>query len=374
MSISAYVGLPGHGKSYGVVENVIIPAAKEYRTIFTNIPLNTELFLERFGIAPIVFDVDEIRNNPSWFESEFQSGALFVIDECWRLWPAGTNANRLEESHKAFFAEHRHLVGSDGRSTEIVLVTQDLAQIASFMRNLVETTFRVTKLSKVGSSKSYRVDVFSGAVTGPNPPESRREKEIFGRFTKDIYKLYKSHTKSEVGAGNESRADSRFNVLKGFKVKAFFVVLALLVVFVWWGSGSLFKTFGKNETPAPVPSSAPSAAPVDPLEPTVNQVEYASNQSFGDDLLRSVSRVYISFNNGRFPEIDYLFRIVTDEGYADLTASDLSSLGYQVDAISQCLARISINKRFYVAVCESQSEQTGGFINDLASTSKKTSF
>src|SRR5690606_9182900 len=149
----------------------------------------------------------------------FEPGSLFVVDECWRLWPAGLTANKIEEKHKEFFAEHRHLVGDSGHSTEIVLVTQDLSQIASFMRNLIETTFRVTKLSKMGTSKLYRVDVYSGPVTGPVPPVSRREREIPGKFSKDIYALYKSHTKSEVGAGNESRADGRFNILKGFQFK-----------------------------------------------------------------------------------------------------------------------------------------------------------
>ena len=125
MSITAYVGLPGHGKSYGVVENVIVPACKAMRTVFTNIPCNTELFLDRFGIAPVQLDVEDIRANENWWTEVFEPGAILVLDECWRLWPAGMNANRLRETDKSFFAEHRHVVGDSGHSTEIVLVTQD---------------------------------------------------------------------------------------------------------------------------------------------------------------------------------------------------------------------------------------------------------
>lgn len=361
MSITAYTGLPGHGKSYGVVEHVLVPAAKEFRTIYTNIPLNTELFLERFGIAPIAFDIDEIRDNPSWFDTEFQPGAIFVIDECWRLWPAGTNANRLEESHKAFFAEHRHLVGDDGRSTEIVLVTQDLAQIASFMRNLVETTFRVTKLSKVGASKLFRVDVYSGAVTGPNPPQARREREIPGKFKKDIYQLYKSHTKSEVGAGNESRADARFNVLGGFKVKGFFIVLFLLVLFIYWGSGSLMTSFGKNPVDA-----APSSPVL--IDPDLSITEYPPQVVDSEDLIKAADRVYIAYNNGRFPAVEYLFRIVSGEGFADVDAAALITLGYEVQPISQCLVTISKNRRSHTAVCEPALNEKKDFISNLAAS------
>lgn len=42
MAISAYVGLPGSGKSYEVVASVIIPACLTWRRIVTNI----------YGIAP----------------------------------------------------------------------------------------------------------------------------------------------------------------------------------------------------------------------------------------------------------------------------------------------------------------------------------
>ena len=38
MSIVGYSGLPGSGKSYGVVENVVIPALEAGRHIITNIP------------------------------------------------------------------------------------------------------------------------------------------------------------------------------------------------------------------------------------------------------------------------------------------------------------------------------------------------
>lgn len=361
MTISAYTGLPGHGKSYGVVENVIVPACKEMRVVFCNIPLNTNLFLERFGIAPIYFSIDEIRNNPTWFSSVFEAGALFVIDECWRLWPAGTNANKLSEDHKAFFAEHRHLVGEDGRSTEIVLVTQDLAQIASFMRSLVETTFRVTKLSKVGASKLYRVDVYSGAVTGAKPPEGRREREIPGKFKKEIYALYKSHTKSSNGAGDESRADGRFNVFGGFKVKIFFITLIFILVLIWLGSDSLLSSFGVKKSassPEVVSSLTAPSASVAPVAPVVSH-----------DFIESADRIFISYNNVVRSEgsstYDFLFRVVFSDSYSDLSFSDLNRLGYKMTYINNCLVKIEINSSVHYALCEGMHDDRSNLITDL---------
>ena len=60
MSISAYTGLPGHGKSYGVVDNVIRPALEKKREIFTNIPMNSDECLERFGMTVTQFKTEDI--------------------------------------------------------------------------------------------------------------------------------------------------------------------------------------------------------------------------------------------------------------------------------------------------------------------------
>lgn len=367
MSITAYVGLPGHGKSYGVVENVIMPACKSYRTVFTNIPCNADVFLERFGIAPVQFDIDDIRDNENWFTEIFEAGAIIVIDECWRLWPAGMNASRLRESDKTFFAEHRHMVGDSGHSTEIVLVTQDLSQIASFMRNLIETTFRVTKLSKVGSAKLYRVDVYSGSVTGPAPPVSRREREIPGKFKRNIYQLYKSHTKSSVGAGDESRADGRFNVLGGWQFKIMGLALIACIAIVWLTAGQLLNFFNQPTEPEPEPEPTtaiqPQRSPVMPPPTRSYQVQLPRRD--GNDLISAADRVYITYNNGHFPNIDYLFRIVVGDGYSDVTTRELILLGYDVDPVAQCLVRISRDGRFYIAACESSRRDKRDFFSDL---------
>jgi len=66
MSILAYTGLPGHGKSYGVVENVILPALRMKRVVYTNIPLNDELCINDFGMSVVPFDIQDIIKNRNY--------------------------------------------------------------------------------------------------------------------------------------------------------------------------------------------------------------------------------------------------------------------------------------------------------------------
>lgn len=216
MSIYAYTGLPGSGKSYNVVDKQVLPGLREGRTVVTNLALLEEAVLEAIPGADLrTFDVDAVRQDPGLVETLFPPGAVVVIDELWKLWPAGVKTDKVPEVWKSFLAEHRHKVGADGRSTQIVFVTQDLAQISAFARQLVEQTIHHTKLSHIGANKSFQWVSYQGAVTGAVPPESRKIVSGLGRYRPEVFRFYKSHTMSETGkAGNEASVDQRGNVWK----------------------------------------------------------------------------------------------------------------------------------------------------------------
>lgn len=216
MSIYAYTGLPGSGKSYNVVDKQILPALREGRTVVTNLPMNEAVVREAIPNADLRrFDIEAVRQNPALLEEVVPSGAVWVADELWKLWPAGQKTDKIPDVWKSFLAEHRHKVGVDGRSTQIVLVTQDLSQIAKFARDLVEQTFHHTKLSFIGADKSFQVVVYQGAVTGAVPPESRKIVSSLGKYRKEVFPFYTSHTMSQTGsAGDESNVDQRGNVWK----------------------------------------------------------------------------------------------------------------------------------------------------------------
>lgn len=329
MTISIYSGLPGSGKSYTVVSNVIIPALKEKRKIFTNIPLDGDAIEADFNLRPTHFETKDITDNPRWFDEVLPAGALLILDEAWRLWPSGLKANRVEASHKAFLAEHRHRVGDNNRSTEIVLVSQDAAQLAAFVRQLIEKTYRAKKLDVVGQSNRYRLDIYEGAVTGANPPLDKRIREIYGEYKPDIYRLYQSHTQSQTGeAGNEDKADKRANVLKGGTFKAILVALVILPILVFLGARNLYDKYHPkkiNQT-AQATSAASAQAPA-PAKP---------KNTFFDG--KDLTIVYNNVSPGQMPDIH-----IAVKGKGRRTVLDipqLSSLGFTLAIVNECLVRV----------------------------------
>ncbi|PTU72795.1 zonular occludens toxin domain-containing protein [Pseudomonas mangrovi] len=254
MAIDAYTGLPGHGKSYGVVEHVIIPSLKQNRLVVTNIPLAADDLLMDFG--------GRIEQLPAdWFERADLAelappGAVLVLDELWRRWPNGMKASEASVEDKALLAEHRHRVDVKGRSMRVVLVTQDLAQIASWVRLLVETTYRMRKLSK----KTFLVDIYRGAVTGPRPPKSSMLRQAGGRFKAEVFRYYQSATQSQSGdVGDESKADGRASLLRSWGLWG---LILLIVVGLIVGVVGISRFFSPERFTPPEPVAAPVAAPI----------------------------------------------------------------------------------------------------------------
>lgn len=215
--IHAYTGLPGSGKSYNVVEHVVLPMLREGRTVVTNLPLHEDVVAQSIPNADLrSVSLDRIKDNPGLMDEVFPPGCVCVLDELWRLWPAGEKVNKIPEEFKSFLAEHRHRVDAKGRSTQIVFVTQDLAQVAAFARQLVEQTLIHTKLGHLGMSGKFKVQIAHGCVTGTVVPESRQLVTRLGSYKAEVWRFYKSHTMSqskEAGA-DEAPADQRGNVWK----------------------------------------------------------------------------------------------------------------------------------------------------------------
>lgn len=357
MTISAYTGLPGHGKSYGVVENVISTALEKGRNVFTNIPMNTDVCQKRFRNEVKSFKIQDIIDNSNWWNDTFIAGSIIIIDELWRLWPAGLNAKNVRDSDKSFLAEHRHLVGICGNSTEVVFVTQDLSQIASFARSLVETTYRVTKLSRIGAEKRFRLDVYFGPITGATPPISKRDKQIHGKFKKSTYELYKSHTKSETGlAGNEERVDNRFNLLSGKLFYFIMAVIASLAYFAYAGSSEVSTYFGQ--------SKAIDNKPINPSSITQKRTQIKEPVF---RFLSDADQIFITFNNGTWPDIEYQYQVVFDDYSADFNYSDFQLLGYGLTPINKCMVKIKGPDFNGFAMCKRSGENDSWFEKAVSS-------
>ena len=256
MSIVGYSGLPGSGKSYGVVENVVIPALESGRHIITNIPLKLGRLADDYPQGKVTIFDNKEAEHPDFFSLDnHPGGVIWIIDEAWRFWKSGMKAVNIPQNQKEFFTEHRHMVGEDGRTNEIVLVTQDLQQLCSFVRNLVEETYRAVKLTAVGQKNRYRVDVFQGGVTGQRPGKPMRQ--LYGKYKPEIYQYYKSHTrnKTDFAAGMEEKADDRANVLKHPLIKYGIPLSVLIMAFGVYQVYGYFTRYQDMPTDSPATSS-----------------------------------------------------------------------------------------------------------------------
>lgn len=352
MAITAYVGLPGSGKSYGVVENVILPAIKENKRIWTNIPLDQEAIKNDFGATVKVFDTQDLLDDPQWFQETFEAGATIVIDEVWRLWPAGLKANNMIEGHKSFLAEHRHMVGSDGHSTEVVLVTQDLGQVASNPRALVESTFRAVKLNSVGSSKKFRIDIYQGSVTGPNPPQKSRLRQVFSSYKKEVYQYYQSQTMSEAGGhGVEGSSDKRANIFNSKLVRyAFPAFIVVGLAASWAGLSSFWGSYASDPegdaSPEVVQEGTKSSG--SPSSPAPIRKRH---QHFYSEM-----EAYIAWNMGESPYIDYKLGFRNGEYTVVLGPRELGKLGYRLLGYDQCYVQLEGYGDRLDIFCEEQDD------------------
>lgn len=292
MTITAYAGLPGSGKSYSVVENVIIPALKAGRVVAHNLTLNVDA-LRVVCDRDVTPQLVQLSRDASAAEIVTQCplGAVIVLDEVWRYWPAGTKANEVPKPELAFFKEHRHRVGADGLASEIYVLDQDLGTgVPAFIRSLVDLTYLHTKLSAIGASKNYRVDVYTRAQSAMKPVKSAKLRSMQGRYKPEVFNCYVSHTQATNPgeAGLEVMPDKRGNLLKSWPVRAAFVAAVLLPFLAWFAISSVFgmvdgggiKEGSELATQQGSPAGA-ETAPVDDRNPVILADAAASTPSSG---------------------------------------------------------------------------------------------
>lgn len=201
MAISAVYGLPGAGKSYTAVFDFVMPALRSGRRVVTNLPLDLDAVgREVSGAEALLTIVGHEAFVGDQGAELVEPGCVVVVDEAWRVWPA--NGKVLRGAWATVIAEHRHMTDLEGRPVEIVLVTQAPTQVHSGVRKLVERVYDAKKLGALGARGSYRLTVLDGHG-GQTISSAVR------RYSPSVYGLYRSHTRGEGGAVDESLVDQR---------------------------------------------------------------------------------------------------------------------------------------------------------------------
>lgn len=232
MALNGYFGKPGSGKSYSVVEYVVLPALQKGRHVVTNIPLEVDLLESVYGGRITQLPLDCL-DNPD-LASLLPAGCVAIIDECWRRWPSGQKVSNCSKDDLQLLKEHRHRVDSDGNAMQIVVVTQNSSDLASWVRNLISHSFHMHKLDSVGASRRFAIKVYQGCPTGERIPSKLLIREALGTYKPDIYQYYKSATQSETTeVGDEKAMDKRSSVFGPG-------MIALLVFMVMAGVGGAY--------------------------------------------------------------------------------------------------------------------------------------
>lgn len=297
MAVTAYVGLPRSGKSYQALEFVIVPACREGRPVYTNIPVYEEKLQQDFPQSQLN------KVSTEWFEQDenlesIPGGALIVLDEAWRVFPSGQKQNGVSTARRSFFAEHGHRVGWNGRTQDIVLIVQCLTKIASWARADISKTFVSTKLDGAGMDKKFRIDIYQGPVRGPKYPAPDLGYSI-QQYKPEFYQYYLSHTLGDGTAGLEVMTDKRATVFNHPAVKYGVPFSIVCIVLAGYFVIKFFSSHGK-EKPKPVEQPKGLQAPpvlVPPSHQTVPVAAAPAVQSLPPKL-SEVWRISGYYSNG----------------------------------------------------------------------------
>jgi zona occludens toxin len=212
--INAYYGLPGSGKSYNVVANVIVPALEGGRKIATNIPLTekAQSLADEKGAKITQFKNDVGRE----YFTKLEYGTVIVIDEAWRYCKSGERMASIEDSFQELLTMHRHQVDDKGDNTEIFFITQSEGHLCKFVVDMVDTAYKVKKVDV--AKPYYRVEIYQGE--GAGRLQSQKTAVQSGFYKEEIFEYYKSAVLSQSGdVGSEQKLDKRGGLFTNKMVK-----------------------------------------------------------------------------------------------------------------------------------------------------------
>jgi zona occludens toxin (predicted ATPase) len=251
----------GSGKTYEVVSVVILAALASGRRVVSNIAglnyaefcriLQTEKNLVPDRVGKLISVSHDAVLEPSFWRTDdnfkrkgemlaadeepfIEPGDLLVLDEVWRFWE-GFSSKDMPARVMNFFRMHRHFTHQiTGITCDVALISQDVMDIARRVRGVVEETYVMKKMTVVGSTKRYRVDIFSGTNIRRKPLRS-----IYRSYNKKYFALYQSHSQKGEGADAvEQNIDGRGNIFR----RPFFIIILpamliglILSVYYIWG-------------------------------------------------------------------------------------------------------------------------------------------
>jgi zona occludens toxin len=243
--VTSIVGLQGSGKSYSSVELALIPSLVNGRTIVTNLPLLKEMIESDFPNSKII-DID--LNDKTCLDYPVK-GAVYILDELWKIWKNGDKMRDIPQNHLVFLKEHRHMSDDTGRSIDIFLLTQTLEDFPAAIRNTIEKTIICEKILDLGMSDRFKRSYYSGAVKGFKGSDRQLIKiEPAMKYSSDVFRYYKTHMYSENNDFvNEDRVVTA-SLFSSVQFRFYVAVFIMLLSIVFYSFYSLFGKDNKKQS------------------------------------------------------------------------------------------------------------------------------
>ncbi|ENM5902647.1 assembly protein [Vibrio mimicus] len=367
--IYAIVGRPRSGKSYESVVYHIIPAVKSGRKVVTNIPLNMDMFVKVFGeqVRDLIRIVDAKFNNYGSMDRPFSKvddylddwrdeknrAPLYVIDECHMVIPSRMNDSKILE----FYSMHGHY------GIDIILLTQNLRKIHADIRAMIEMTYYCAKNTAFGSKKTYTKKVRIG--------DTREDINVEPRtYKKEYFGFYQSHTQSS-GSVDEAQA---FDIQPIWKRWPFWgAALCFLITFLILGY--YFQSKKANAPQSQLHSQSAEQQQTEPVETKETKKNTPRSDSVPISEPLKDFQLYVTGHAKQIAykkmayskEIDigltfyhiYISAYQDDKFAFPLNNLDLQKMGYEFQALTDCVYRITwgSNSRIITCIDESRFNQ-----------------
>lgn len=323
---------------------MILPAFMNGRRIVTNIVgIDKEAIIdyvyklrgndkkfnpENLGDIIVVEDEDVLKDNFFPFkgssdeETIAKNGDLICLDEIWRIFD---DVKSIKENHKSFLAEHRHFTNEKGETCDLVVINQAINNIPKFIKDRIETTYRMSKLSALGFTSRYRIDVHIGARIY----KSTLVNSIQSKYDSEIFKLYKSYDGKNA---KEQKIDKRNNYFKSFK----FIFMLFLMIVLFCVSAFLLSGFITKQDDILQSSSSETSNPSKSTTSAKSSTDKRLSSSNAEKSV-SISTAPIS------PKLSSNWKII---GYLKKDGNDIVILSNDKDIRYEKLSKFHSNGRF----------------------------
>jgi len=381
MSIKIHYGPPGSYKTSGAVMDDFIPAIKQGRVVVTNIRgLSEEKAREVYPDAPDTFEVisldttkEENRDKLARWFHWIPKGSLLILDEAQMIFPKRWKQSEIDALN---YGDSLEQAATDSRpyswtdawemhrhyNWDIVLTTTNIKLIRDDIKANAEGAFKHSNLATIGLKGRYKESYHPAMESGTaSNIISMQQKKI----KKKVWKLYDSTT-----TGQHKDTQAGISIFANPRILILVSVLAFAIYHFFFGTS--------DEGGGTIGQKLLSSAVEEPV-PTVVPQKVVSSDNLGADAVpdQSIARddVQLKKDNPeplRNQEIDiiggvfheflkekrvYLFQIEKDGVKYTLMSDDLKQMGYNIDAIHQCYAKISFADLVRHVTCGAQQEK-----------------